>query len=436
MAANSTLNESIPARKTGAGRLATASLVGTTLEWYDFTIYNTLAALIFNRLFFPSFDPLTGTILAFSTYAVGYLSRPLGGVVFGHLGDKLGRRAVLVITLVGMGIASGLMGLLPTYNSIGAASALLLVSLRFLQGAALGGEWAGAVLISVEQGDQQRRGINASWAQCGPAVGILLGTGCLALITSLVSPDAFVAWAWRLPFAVSIVLVGFGVWIRRSVKETPLFHELAQSGAQARTPVFDILRFHWRRLVLGAGVRIGPDVVYSVVFVFSLTYITTILNLSRPFALTAIMIGTVFNAVTIPLFGALSDRVGRRPVYAAGIVAGLPWAFVFFRIADTARPIFIVPIIIVGAVIHAAMYGPQAAFIVEQFPTRVRYAGASLAYTLAAVLGAGIAPLILVSLLQAWHTTLALSLYVAASLCVTGVLLLTSRETAKAPLKE
>jgi MFS family permease len=220
------------------------------------------------------------------------------------------------------------------------------------------------------------------------------------------------------------------------VKETPLFQELAQSGARAKTPIFDILRYHRRQLVLGAGVRIGPDVVYSVVFVFSLTYITTVLNLSRPFALTAIMIGTVFNAVTIPLFGALSDRVGRRPVYAAGVLAGLPWAFVFFRIVDNTRPIFIVLIIVLGGMIHAAMYGPQAAFIVEQFPTRVRYAGASLAYALAAILGAGIAPLILVSLLQAWRTTMALSLYVTASLCVTGVLLLMSRETAKCPLKE
>src|SRR5712691_6573999 len=192
-------------KRTSTGRLAVASAVGTTLEWYDFTAYNTLAALIFNRLFFPSFDPLTGTILAFSTYAVGYLSGPVGGVVFGHLGDRLGRRFVLFVTLIIMGLTTALMGLLPTYASIGILSPILLVALRFVQGVALGGEWAGAVLISVEHGDQEKRGRNASWTQCGPALGILLGTGCLALITYLVSPDDFVSWAWRLPFAISIV---------------------------------------------------------------------------------------------------------------------------------------------------------------------------------------------------------------------------------------
>jgi len=426
----------ISARRTSASRLATASLVGTTLEWYDFTIYNTLAALIFNRLFFPSFDPLTGTILAFSTYAVGYLSRPFGGVIFGHLGDKLGRRSVLVITLICMGATSGLMGLLPTYASIGVSSAILLVTLRFVQGVALGGEWAGAVLISVEHGDQLRRGRNASWTQCGPALGILLGTGCLALTTYLISPEGFIAWAWRVPFAISIVLVGFGLWIRRGVEETPMFTELAERGTQAKAPIGDVLRFFWRQLLIACGVRVGADVVYTLALLFTLTYVTTVLNLSRTLALTSIMAGTVFNAATIPLFGALSDLVGRRPVYGAGVLLGMPWAFAFFVMVDTAKPALVVLAVVIGAVIHAAMYGPQAAFIVEQFPTRVRYAGASLAYTLAGILGAGIAPLIFVTLLRAYRTTTALSLYVVASLCVTGILLLASRETGKTPLEE
>ena len=203
------------ARRASTGRLATASSVGTTLEWYDFTVYNTLAALIFNRLFFPSFDPMSGTILAFSTYAVGYISRPVGGVVFGHLGDKRGRRFVLVLTLVLMGLCSGLMGLLPTYASIGIYSPILLVTLRFVQGVALGGEWAGAVLISVEHGDQAKRGRNASFTQVGPSFGTLLATGSIGLMTFLVSPDDFLAWGWRIPFLASIVLVGFGLWVRR-----------------------------------------------------------------------------------------------------------------------------------------------------------------------------------------------------------------------------
>jgi MFS family permease len=306
------------AHRASTGRLATASSVGTTLEWYDFTVYNTLAALIFNRLFFPSFDPMSGTILAFSTYAVGYLSRPLGGVVFGHLGDKRGRRFVLVLTLVLMGICTGLMGLLPTYTSIGIYSAILLVMLRFVQGVALGGEWAGAVLISVEHGDQARRGRNASFTQVGPSFGTLLATGGIALTTFLVSPDDFLAWAWRIPFLASILLVGFRLWVRRGVDETPMFTRLEESGARAETPIGEVLRHYWPRLLIAGGVRVGSDVLYALVVVFSLTYVTTVLNLSRTLALTAIMTGSLVNALIIPLFGVLSDGVGRRGVYGAG----------------------------------------------------------------------------------------------------------------------
>src|SRR5215472_99496 len=241
--------------KVPLGRLACASMIGTTLEWYDFTIYNTMAALIFNRVFFPSVDPLTGILLAFSTYAVGYVSRPLGGVVFGHLGDKLGRRHVLVVTLILMGFTTGLMGLLPIYASGGILSPILLVTLRFVQGIALGGEWAGAVLISVEHGDQARRGRNASFTQLGPALGTLLATGCIALTTNLLSADEFFAWGWRIPLLSSLVLVGFGVWIRLGVDETPMFKELEESGTKAKTPIGDVLRLFWRRLLIAGGVR-------------------------------------------------------------------------------------------------------------------------------------------------------------------------------------
>ena len=286
---------------------------------------------------------MSGTILAFSTYAVGYLSRPLGGVVFGHLGDKRGRRFVLVLTLVLMGLCTGLMGLLPTYASIGIYSPILLVTLRFVQGVALGGEWAGAVLISVEHGDQAKRGRNASFTQVGPSFGTLLATGAIALTTFLVSPDDFLAWAWRIPFLASIVLVGFGLWIRRGVDETPMFKHLDESGATAKTPIGDVLRQHWRRLLIAGGVRVGSDVLYALVVVFSLTYVTTVLNLSRTLALTAIMAGAVVNALIIPLFGVLSDRVGRRPVYGAGAVMGMLWAFGFFVLADTGRPLLVDP---------------------------------------------------------------------------------------------
>jgi metabolite-proton symporter len=419
------------AERPAAGRLATASIVGTTLEYYDFAVYNMLAALVFNKLFFPSFDPLSGTLLAFSTFAVGYLSRPIGGVIFGHLGDRYGRRFVLVATLLLMGVTTGLMGLLPTYTTAGIASPILLVLLRFVQGAALGGEWAGAVLLSVEHGDPQRRGRNASWAQMGPSLGTLLATGSIALITWLLSPEEFIAWGWRVPFFASVVLVAFGLWIRVGVDETPLFKQIEQQHSKARAPISDVVRGHWRSLLVGGGVRIGPDVLYSLSVAFALSYLTTVLGVSRTLALTALSLGGVVNAFTIPLFGGLSDRLGRRVVYGAGAVLGLIWMFAFFPLLETRQPALIILAIVVALTVHAMMYGPQAAFIAEQFPTRVRYAGASLAYTLAGIIGGGIAPMVSTALLQSFGSPLAVSSYAALALLITCVVLLIVRERAR-----
>lgn len=418
----------------GITRIATASMVGTTLEYFDFAVYNSLAAIIFNRIFFPTFDPLTGTILAFATFAVGYLARPLGGVVFGRLGDIRGRRFVLMATLTLMGVSSVLMGVLPTYRFAGIISPLLLVVLRFVQGTALGGEWAGAVLLSLEHGAPEHRGRNASWAQMGPALGTLLATGLIAMLSLTLSSESFQSWGWRVPFLLSSALVAFGLWIRTGVDETPLFLAVRARHAVVGSPIGEVLRHYWRRLLIAGGARVGADVLYSLLIVFTLTYLTTVLHQSRTLALAAVSIGGACNALAVPCFGALSDRHGRRPVYGSGVLLAIPWVFVYFRMLDRLDPLLIVLAVTGGFLIHALMYGPQAAFITEQFPTRVRYAGSSLAYTLVGFVGGGLAPVMFATLLRAYGTTLAISLYLTAALCLSGVALLIARETSRLPL--
>jgi MFS family permease len=430
------MGASRPADPTNIGRLAAASSIGTTLEWYDFTIYNVMAALVFNAVFFPQYDPLVGTLLAFSTYAVGYFSRPAGGFVFGHLGDRLGRRFVLFATLMLMGVATCLIGLLPSYRAWGLWSPALLVVLRFVQGAAIGGEWAGAVLLSFEHGAAHQRGRNGSFAQLGPACGTILGTVTVAGITVWLSPASFEAWGWRIPFGLSALLVAFGLWLRHGVPETPAFVELRSRGAMERAPVREVARHQLRGLLTSIGARAGPDVYYALLVVFTLTYVTTILHLPRLVALTATIIGSACGAACMPLFGSLSDRVGRRPVSAIGALLSVCWAFAYFRLMDTREPVCIYLALAVGMVLHASMYGPQAAFIAEQFPSRVRYAGSSMAYTLTGVVAGGLAPLLFGVLYRAYGSTLAPSLYLSAALLVTVIALALAGETANAPLRD
>ena len=411
-------------------------MIGTTLEWYDFTIYNTMAALIFNRVFFPSADPLNGILLAFSTYAVGYVSRPLGGVVFGHLGDQLGRRAVLVITLALMGATTAAIGLLPSYATAGVLSPLLLVTLRFVQGVALGGEWAGAVLLALEHGWQDRRGLSGAWTQMGPSGGTLLATGAIAMLTSQLDDLDFVTWGWRIPFLASALLVAFGLWLRNGVPETPMFEQLEAANRKAEAPVGDVLQKHWRKLLIAGGCRVGSDVVYALIVVFALTYLTTVLHLSRELALGAVLIAAAVNAFCVPLFGLLSDIVGRRVVYGTGALLAAVFAFGYFAMLDTRSESLIVGAAALGLVFHAMMFGPQAAFVTEQFPTPVRYTGASLAYTFAGIVGGGFAPLLMAFLYQRFGTPTAVAWYVAAALGVTLTAVLASKETAKRPLED
>jgi MFS family permease len=404
-------------------RLAFSSIAGTALEYYDFAVYNTLAALVFNQLFFPTFDPLAGTLLAFATYWVGYLSRPVGGILFGHLGDRRGRRYVLVVTLLMMGVTTVAIGLLPTYAQVGALAPILLVSLRFLQGVALGGEWAGAVLLSMEHGTDAQRGRNASWAQMGPSTGVLVATGVIAALTAFLPENALLAWGWRVPLLASIVLVAFGLWLRLGVPETPQFLALERSAERARTPLGEVVRAHWRGLLIAGGSRFGPDVMYSFMSAFLLSYITKQLELSRVLATTALAFGAAFNVAFIYFAGGLADRIGIRTVYRRGVLAAAAWILLVFPLLHLRHWLAVGVAIVSGFAIHSFMYGPQGAFIAEQFPTRVRYAGSSLAYTFAGVFAGGIAPLAMAALYRSLGTTIALVAYAMLALLITAAAL-------------
>jgi metabolite-proton symporter len=421
------------ARRGSLRRVVAASVVGTSLEWYDFFLYGTAAALVFGDLFFPGADPLVGTLLAFATYAVGFVARPVGGVIAGHYGDRAGRRNVLVVTLLVMGVSTCAIGLLPTYETIGVAAPILLVTLRFVQGLGLGGEWGGAVLMVSEHGDQRRRGLYASWPQVGVPAGNLLAAGVLALLAAVLTDEAFTAWGWRIPFLLSAVLVLVGLWIRLRVEESPLFQQVEETATRARAPLIEVVRSYPRQLAIAFGARIGTDVAFYVFTLFILTYATEQVGLSKSAALNAVLIGSALQLVLIPAFGALSDRVGRRPVYMAGAVGAAAWAFAFFPLLDTGAVVIAAT---GGLIFHALMYGPQAAFIAELFGTRVRYSGASMGYQVAGIFGGALAPIIAVALLAAWGSWVAVSVYVVAALAVTVVALVAARETAGADLEE
>ena len=431
----STVNR-VPAAKAPSSvrKVIVASLIGTSLEWYDFFIYGTAAALVFNQLFFPTFEPLVGTLLAFTTYAVGFIARPLGGLVFGHYGDRIGRKNVLVVTLLLMGIATFAIGLLPTYATIGVWAPILLVALRFLQGLGLGGEWGGAVLMTLESGDPARRGLNASWPQVGVPLGLLLANGVLSLMGALTDEPAFLSWGWRVPFLLSGLLVLVGLWIRMTIAESPLFREVEESDTKVGAPIMEVLRSYPKQVLLAVGARVGVDVAFYTFVLFVTTYVATYLKLPRNYALNAVLIAAAVQVALIPFFGSLSDRLGRRPVYLAGAIGAAVWVFVFFAMLDTGQFALIALAVVLALVFHAAMYGPQAAFISEMFPTRVRYTGASMGYQLAGIIGGALAPIISVALLDRFDTSIAVSVYAVAMLLVTIICVLLAPETSKIDL--
>ena len=416
--------------RTPLRRVVMASLIGTTIEWYDFFLYGSAAALIFNKLFFPSFDPVVGTFLAFGTYAVGFVARPLGGIVFGHFGDRIGRKRLLMLSLILMGVATVLIGLLPTYNQIGIWAPALLIALRLVQGFAVGGEWGGAVLMAAEHGDPARRGFWASWPQAGVAAGSLLSAGVLALMAALQSEENFLSWGWRVPFLLSALLVVVGWYIRNRVSESPMFEKaLDEAEIPPKLPAMDVLRERPGAVVLGAGLRVGENISYYILTVFSLTYLVDVAAESRSLALNALLIAAAIQFFAIPLFALLSDRIGRRPVYAFGGLGLAAFIFAFFPMLGSGNNFFVIAAIVIGLVLHSAMYGPQASFITELFPTRIRYSGVSIAYQLTSIVAGSLAPIIALALYQETKSAVPVAIYVGVACLISGVTALLAKET-------
>ena len=373
-------------------RVVLASAVGSALEWYDFFIYGTAAALVFNELFFPKLDPTVGTLAAFATFGVGFFARPFGGIVFGHFGDRLGRKPMLVMTLLLVGIATFLIGLVPTYEQIGVWAPVLLVMLRLVQGFGAGAEYGGAVIFAVEYAPEGKRGLFGSWAPIGVTMGNLMAAGVFALVTMLPKED-FLAWGWRIPFLLSALLVAFGLYIRLSIAETPVFSRVAETRKPLKAPVVDAIRRHPRSFLVVIGARLAENGLGYLFPVFGLNYVVQQLGMPKSTALFGVIVSQFLSLLTIPLFSALSDRIGRRPVYLGAALFSAAWAFPFFMLCETKEPVLIWLAFIGATTIGVSgMFGPQAAYFSELFGPRVRFGGFAFARELGSILAGGPAP--------------------------------------------
>ncbi len=419
--------------RTPLRRVVLASLVGTTIEWYDFFLYGTAAALIFNKLFFPTFEPLTGTLLAFVTYAVGFIARPIGGIVFGHFGDRIGRKKLLMLSLILMGASTTAIGLLPTYATAGTLAPLMLVLLRLIQGFAVGGEWGGAVLLIAEYSPKGHRGFYTSWPQFGVPAGNLLAAASLAIMGATMSEDDFLLWGWRVPFLASAILVLVGWWIRQTVDESPMFRRVGDSQ-RITFPLGEVLRRYWREVAIGIGVKTGSNIGFYAIAAFGVTWITEINGQPKSVALTALLAGSVVQCLTIPLFSALSDRVGRRPIFISISLIYAVFIFAFYPLLTSNHYAWIFLAVMFGLALDGALYGPQAAFLAELFPTPVRYSGASLAYQFSSIIGGSLTPIIAIALYQQFGSSIPISIYVSASLVICAGTALLSRETREVEL--
>ena len=416
-------------------KIALASLIGTTIEWYDFFLYNTAAALVFNKLFFPTFDPFVGTMLAFSTYAVGFAARPIGGIVIGHYGDKVGRKSMLVLTLMMMGIATSCIGLLPGYNVIGPWAAVILVLLRIVQGFGVGGQWGGAVLMAVEHAPKGKRGFYGSWPQIGVPAGLLLSTIIFSFFSRLPA-EQFMSWGWRVPFLLSIVLVGVGLWIRLKILETPSFTKLKETKTASKQPIIEVLRKYPKQVLQAAGARVAENGSFYIYSAFMLVYATQHAHVDRNVALNGIMIASALEFIAVPAYGALTDRIGRRPVFMFGAVMTAVLAFPLFWMFDTGSTAMItLALILVFLCSHAPMYAPQGAFFSELFGANVRYSGASLGSQLAAAVAGGFSPLIATWLLPKYGPN-AIALYIIGLSVITMIAIWSAVETMRTGLDD
>lgn len=420
-----------PQRTADMKKVAVASVIGTTVEWYDLFLFATASALVFNKIFFPGFDPLVGTLLAFGTFASAYGARMIGAALFGHFGDRLGRKSMLLISLLTMGAATFAIGLLPSYESVGIWAPIMLLTLRIIQGLALGGEWGGAVLMAVEHAPKHQRGLYGSWVQIGVPAGTMLANLVFLMFATTLTNEQLLDWGWRVPFLLSVLLIGLGLYIRLNIHETPSFKAVENKGTQVKVPLFEVFRKYWKQVVLGGVATMSTGTSYNLIVAFGLTYGTQTLGFTRGEMLTVVLVSCAACIAMLPFFGALSDKVGRKPIIIGGIIAEALVAFPMFWLMDSK----VLGLAFAGYMLmmtaFAANYGPIATFLAELFGTRVRYSGLSISYMLSGLLGSAATPLVTTALLSWTGKGSSIAWYMIGSAVVSLVALLLLTETFK-----